>query len=111
MPRRIAISGQSRLKPGAKVAAREPAYPHAGAEHPFGGYVDRPYCEGEDNDQATSPSVVVARRGGSTLDRVDWNAELVRGDVGEAVQKLKQEPGKGLLAGGVKLPLALGSRG
>jgi hypothetical protein len=30
----------------------------------------------------------------STLDRVDWNAELVRGDVGEAVQNLKQESGK-----------------
>jgi dihydrofolate reductase len=43
----------------------------------------------------------------STLDRVDWNAELVRGDLGEAVQQLKQEPGKGLFVGGVKLPLAL----
>jgi dihydrofolate reductase len=47
----------------------------------------------------------------STLDRVDWNAELVRGDVGEAVQKLKQESGKGLLVGGVKLPLALAELG
>jgi dihydrofolate reductase len=47
----------------------------------------------------------------STLDRVDWNAELVRGDVGEAVQKLKQEPGKGLLVGGVKLPLGLAELG
>jgi dihydrofolate reductase len=47
----------------------------------------------------------------STLDRVDWNAELVRGDLGEAVQKLKQEPGKGLLVGGVKLPLALAELG
>jgi len=43
----------------------------------------------------------------STLDRVDWNAELVRGDPGEAVQQLKRESGKGLLVGGVKLPLAL----
>ncbi len=43
----------------------------------------------------------------STLDRVDWNAELVRGDLAQAVQQLKQEPGKGLLVGGVKLPLAL----
>src|SRR5437762_12432092 len=43
----------------------------------------------------------------STLDRVDWNAELVRGDLGEAVQQLKREPGKGLFTGGVKLPLAL----
>ena len=40
-----------------------------------------------------------------TLDQVDWNAELVRGDLGEAVQQLKREPGKGLFVGGVKLPL------
>ena len=43
----------------------------------------------------------------STLNRVDWNAELVHGDLGNAVQQLKQESGKGLLVGGVKLPLAL----
>ena len=47
----------------------------------------------------------------STLDRVDWNAELVRGDLGKAVQQLKSEPGKGLLVGGVKLPLALAELG
>jgi dihydrofolate reductase len=47
----------------------------------------------------------------STLDRVDWNAELLRGDLGTAVQQLKREPGKGLLVGGVKLPLALAQRG
>jgi dihydrofolate reductase len=47
----------------------------------------------------------------STLDRVDWNAELVRGDLGEVVQQLKREPGKGLLVGGVKLPLALADLG
>ena len=47
----------------------------------------------------------------STLDRVDWNAEFVRGDLGEAVQQLKREPGKGLLVGGVKLPLALAELG
>ena len=47
----------------------------------------------------------------STLDRVDWNAELVRGDLGKAVQKLKSESGKGLLVGGVKLPLALAELG
>src|SRR5205809_7200188 len=43
----------------------------------------------------------------STLERVDWNAELVRGDLGKAVQQLKRESGKGLFVGGVKLPLAL----
>jgi dihydrofolate reductase len=47
----------------------------------------------------------------STLSRVDWNAELVRGDLGEAVQQLKREPGKGLLTGGVTLPLALAELG
>lgn len=47
----------------------------------------------------------------STLGGVDWNAELVRGDVGQAVQRLKQEPGEGLLLGGVTLPLALADLG
>ena len=47
----------------------------------------------------------------STLELVDWNAELVRGDLGEAVQRLKGEPGKGLFVGGVKLPLALAELG
>jgi dihydrofolate reductase len=47
----------------------------------------------------------------NTLDRVDWNAELVRGDLEEAVQQLKREPGKGLFVGGVKLPLALAELG
>jgi hypothetical protein len=46
-----------------------------------------------------------------TLDRVDWNAELVRGDVGMAVQQLKRESGKGLFMGGVRLPLALAELG
>jgi dihydrofolate reductase len=45
----------------------------------------------------------------STLDRVDWNAELVRGDLGKVVQQLKRE--SGLLVGGVKLPLALAELG
>ena len=47
----------------------------------------------------------------STLERVDWNAELVRGDLGNAVQELKREPGNGLYVGGVKLPLALAELG
>ncbi len=47
----------------------------------------------------------------STLERVDWNAELVRGDLGEAVRRLKQGPGKGLFTGGVKLPQALAELG
>ena len=47
----------------------------------------------------------------STLSRVDWNAELVRGDLAKAVQKLKRESGKGLFTGGVKLPMALAELG
>jgi dihydrofolate reductase len=47
----------------------------------------------------------------STLERVDWNAELVRGDLATAVQRLKQQPGKGLFVGGVKLALALAELG
>ena len=43
----------------------------------------------------------------STLERVDWNAELVRGDLGTAVRQLKREPGRGLFVGGVQLPMAL----
>ena len=47
----------------------------------------------------------------STLNRIDWNAELVRGDLATAIQQLKRESGKGLLLGGVKLPLALAELG
>jgi dihydrofolate reductase len=46
-----------------------------------------------------------------TMERVDWNAELVHGDLGRTVQQLKRESGKGLLVGGVKLPLALAELG
>ena len=55
-----------------------------------------------------------------TLDRVDWNAELVQGDLGKAVQQLKQDSrssatparaGEGLYVGGVTLPLALADLG
>lgn len=47
----------------------------------------------------------------SALEKVDWNAERVRGDLGEAVRKIKSGPGKGLLTGGLKLPLALAELG
>jgi len=47
----------------------------------------------------------------STLDQVDWNAELIRGDLGAAVQQLRQGSGNGLFTGGVKLPLALAELG
>src|SRR5262249_54327054 len=47
----------------------------------------------------------------SRLQRVDWNAELVHGDLREAVQRLKQQPGNGVFVGGVQLPLALAELG
>ena len=47
----------------------------------------------------------------STLSEVDWNAELVQGDLRVAVQRLKQEPGEGLFLGGVTLPLTLADMG
>jgi dihydrofolate reductase len=47
----------------------------------------------------------------STLDSVDWNAQLVRGDLAAAVRELKQQPGEGLATGGVTLPLALADLG
>lgn len=47
----------------------------------------------------------------STLDRVDWNSELIRGDLEKTVRQLKSEPGNGLLTGGVRLPLALANLG
>lgn len=47
----------------------------------------------------------------NTLDRVDWNAELVHGELGKAVQQLKQQPGNGVFVGGVTLPLALAELG
>jgi len=47
----------------------------------------------------------------TTLGHVDWNAELIRGDVGEAVRRLKEQPGKGLGVAGTKLALALANLG
>jgi dihydrofolate reductase len=47
----------------------------------------------------------------TTLTKVDWNAELVRGDLAKAVAQLKSVDGKGLFVGGVKLPLALAELG
>jgi dihydrofolate reductase len=47
----------------------------------------------------------------NTLKRVDWNAELVRGELRNAVQRLKEQPGNGIFTGGVTLPLALAELG
>jgi dihydrofolate reductase len=47
----------------------------------------------------------------STLSAVDWNAELLPGDLEQAVRRLKMESGDGLWVGGVTLPLALANLG
>ena len=47
----------------------------------------------------------------NTLERVDWNAELLRGDLAQAVEQLKRGAGKELFVGGVTLPLALAELG
>jgi dihydrofolate reductase len=48
----------------------------------------------------------------STLQQVDWNAELVRGeDLERTVRQLRQQPGNGLAVGGMQLPLALAELG
>jgi dihydrofolate reductase len=47
----------------------------------------------------------------STLTEVDWNAQLVQGDLGEAVRRLKEQPGGEISLGGVALPSALADLG
>ena len=45
----------------------------------------------------------------STLDRVDWNAELVRGDLGQAVRAAQAGVGQGTVRGRREAPA--GARG
>ena len=47
----------------------------------------------------------------NTLPRVDWNSELVRGDLADFVQELKRGSGNGVFVAGVKLALALTEMG
>ena len=47
----------------------------------------------------------------STLDEVDWNAELIRGNLGDAIEELKRQPGEALATGGLQLPFALAELG
>lgn len=47
----------------------------------------------------------------STLTEVDWNAQLVSGDLEAYVRELKAQPGEGIATGGVTLPLALAELG
>lgn len=77
--------------------------PATGAWPEWMGEQDLPFAEAI--DQAKKHVV------STTLDRVDWNADLVRGDLRRAVEQLKGEPGEGLWVGGVTLPLALADLG
>ncbi len=56
-------------------------------------------------------SKTLAATPASSICLVEWNAELLRGDLREAVEELKQAPGRGLFTGGVKFPLALAELG
>src|SRR5699024_1109346 len=47
----------------------------------------------------------------STLDHVDWNSELIRGELATAIRELKERSVTGLAVGGVTLPLALAELG
>lgn len=47
----------------------------------------------------------------TTLGQVDWNAELLTGDLGTAVRALKARPGKRLAVGGAKLGMSLAQLG
>ena len=47
----------------------------------------------------------------TALDAVDWNAELLHGDPVVGVQRLKEQPGRGMSLGGVKLPATLAAEG
>ena len=77
--------------------------PATGAWPEWMGEWDIPFAEAI--DRATKHVV------SATLSEVDWNAELVRGDLGQEVQRLKEEPGDLLWVGGVTLPLALADLG
>jgi len=58
-----------------------------------------PTREGKDADRINSMPKYVASR--TLKEPLTWNATLIKGDVAEAIEKWKQEPGKGLLQYGV----------
>jgi len=62
-----------------------------------------PWMEPFANAIHTAKKYVVSK----TLRSVDWNAEIVEGDLETAVHKLKQVPGNGLFVGGATLAQAL----
>jgi dihydrofolate reductase len=76
----------------------------------------RPAAAAADRDEWMEPfarTINAARKYvvSSTLSQPDWNAELLQGDLATAVQHLKDQPGKGIFAGGVQLPMELARLG
>lgn len=58
-----------------------------------------PTRQGQDADRINRMPKYVASR--TLQEPLQWNASLLKGDVAEAIKKLKQEPGKSLLQYGV----------
>ena len=58
-----------------------------------------PTREGKDADKINNMPKYVASR--TLKEPLKWNATLIKGDVVEAIKKLKQEPGKDLLQYGI----------
>ena len=58
-----------------------------------------PTREGKMADRINAMPKYVASR--TLKEPLEWNAELIQGDVAKAVEKLKQEPGKALLQYGI----------
>ena len=58
-----------------------------------------PTRQGEMADRINTMPKYVASR--TLKEPLDWNATLIKGDAAEAIRKLKQAPGKGLLQYGV----------
>lgn len=58
-----------------------------------------PARQGKDADRINSMPKYVASR--TLKEPLQWNATLIKGEVAEAIRKLKQEPGKSMLQYGV----------
>ncbi|MBD8207887.1 dihydrofolate reductase family protein [Microbacterium sp. CFBP 8790] len=69
------------------------------------------WMDADDVPFATVIDAMPKRVASTTLDAVDWNADLLHGDLADAVRRLKEQPGRGISLGGVQLPAALAAAG